>query len=227
MEKNQYKLCIKIFRRLQDSGILNHLVLIGSWCIPFYQDYFSGTRFRASIRTRDIDFLIPRPSEMTKTIDIAELMRDLGFIVGHKGSHGIIKLEHPDLAIEFLVPERGRGTNKPIPLPKLGVNAQALRFLNFLTDNTITANIDDILISVPHPINYALHKMIIFQRRQNSDKAQKDLDSAMMILKAVVDKGETGEVKNRFNRIPKGWQRKIIAGLKKAGEIDILNMLEK
>ena len=93
MEKSQYRLCLEIFRRFQKTGILNQLVLIGSWCIPFYKDYFASTKYLTSIRTRDIDFLIPNPNNLSINIDVVELVKDLGFIVGHKGRQGVIKLE--------------------------------------------------------------------------------------------------------------------------------------
>ena len=45
MEKNQYELCIKVLQRLHNAGVLDSLVLIGSWCIPFYKEYFSKSDF--------------------------------------------------------------------------------------------------------------------------------------------------------------------------------------
>ena len=57
MEKDQYKLCAEVFSRLDAAGILRNCVLIGSWCIPFYKDYFSGISYQKSIKTRDIDFI--------------------------------------------------------------------------------------------------------------------------------------------------------------------------
>ena len=44
MEKSQYELCIEVLRRLDKAGILGDIVLIGSWCIPFYKEYFSDIR---------------------------------------------------------------------------------------------------------------------------------------------------------------------------------------
>ena len=76
-----------------------------------------------SLKTRDIDLLIPRPSEIKAKTDVVELLKDLGFIVGFSGSKGYIRLEHPELVVEFLVPERGRGSDKPYTLSQLGLNA--------------------------------------------------------------------------------------------------------
>jgi len=44
-----------------EQYILKHVVLAGSWCTLFYEKYFAGTKYAATLKTRDIDFLIPRP----------------------------------------------------------------------------------------------------------------------------------------------------------------------
>lgn len=150
----------------------------------------------------------------------------MGFIVGFKGSKGYIKLEHPDLVIEFLVPEQGRGLDKPYPLPQLGVNAQPLRFLNFLTDNLIHLKVEGVRITLPHPANFALHKLIISQRRTQKDKASKDIETARIILQALIDKGEKGVIKKVFDNIPQKWQKKIILGLKKIEQKEVLELLD-
>ena len=56
---------------------------------------------------------------------------------------------HPELIVEFLVHEKGKGTDRPVKIPPLGVNAQALRYLNFLLENTVTAEYEGILAKVP------------------------------------------------------------------------------
>jgi len=226
VERNQYKLCREVLRRLDKAGILRDLIVIGSWCIPFYESYFSGVKYSLSIRTRDIDFLIPRPSSFRAKIDLEQLLKDLGFILGFKGEQGVMKLEHPDLIIEFLVPKSGRGRERPVPLPELRFNAQALRFLSFLTSDTIAVSIDDVTVTLPHPVNFALHKLIVFQRRQKGDKAMKDRDTAIRILKALIDKGESARIKAVFQSVPRGWQQKIMTGLDLAEEPKIAKILE-
>ena len=226
MGKNQYKLCIEVLRRLNNAGILKNIIIIGSWCISFYREYFDKVKYLPSIKTRDIDFLVPAPLRIKTKIDIPELLKDIGFIVGFKGSQGYIKLEHPELTIEFLVPEKGKGLDKPYPLPQLGLNAQALRSLSFLTDNTICVEIGNISITVPHPANFALHKLIIFQRRKNMEKIAKDRDAAVKILKALIEKGEIGVIKKSFSTVPQKWQKKILKGLEEVNEVEILNMLK-
>jgi hypothetical protein len=227
VEKKQSELCFEILKRFNRAKILDDLILIGSWCVYFYKDYFSDVPYidQAAIKTRDIDFLIDHPSRIKREVNIPDLLKDLGFLVDHKGSKGYIKMNHPDLILEFLVPERGKGEDKPYDLPKLGINAVTLRFLNFLSMNTIQVKIENLRITLPHPANYALHKLIIFQRRSKEEKALKDMNTAIAVLKALIEKGEASLIVRVFNSVPKKWQNKIIIGLEEAQEPDILKAL--
>ncbi len=228
MEKKQRELCLEILRRFNKIGILNDIILIGSWSAYFYNEYFVGTAYldRAALKTRDIDFLIHDPAKIRHGVNVPEILRDLGFVIIYKGNKGYIKLEHPDLLLEFLVLEKGRGIDKPFPLPKLGVNAVALRFLSFLSSNTIKVKIEDFYVTLPHPANFALHKLIIFQRRLRQDKAVKDRNIAIEILQSLIDKGESSIIKQIFNSIPQKWQKRVINGLSKSEDKDILAIIE-
>jgi hypothetical protein len=132
--EKQYELCLEILRRFKREKLLGNLVLIGSWYLVFYEDYFHSRKGVdvAALKTRDIDFLIPSPSKITHKTDVPALFKDLGFVVTIGTSNGLIRLNHPDLILEFLVPERGRGQDKPV-----------LRFLNFLTENVIPVKVED------------------------------------------------------------------------------------
>lgn len=229
MEKKQYELCLEILRRFKQAGILDDLILIGSWSAYFYNDYFADNDYldRLAVKTRDIDFLVEHPTRIRKEINIPLLLEDLGFVVVYKGNKGYIKLEHPDLLLEFLVPERGKGTNKPVPLPKLGMNAVALRFLSFLSMKTIKVKVEDFSLTLPHPANFALHKLIIFQRRLKAEKALKDRNTAIEILNALIRKGESKTIRTVFSAIPKKWQDKVIKGLDKVEDKIILEALQE
>jgi len=227
VEKNQYKLCLEVLRRFNKAGILDGLILIGSWCLYFYKDYFENIPYidMTTIRTRDIDFLVPIPARIKKEVDVPKLLKDLGFVIDFKGAKGYIKLDHPDLILEFLVPEKGKGSDKPRKLPLLGMNAVPLRFLSFLADNVIRVKVEDFYINVPHPVNFALHKLIIFSRRAKEDKALKDRNSAIEILKALSNKGEKRVVKSIFNSMPQKWRKKILDNLDSMGAQDISKIL--
>lgn len=225
MEKSQFKLCLEVLRRLEKSGVLKDIILIGSWCMPFYKDYFSSVGYSPSIKTRDIDFLVPKLSAAGSRTDIPELMKDLGFIMGFRGREGYMVLEHPDLAIEFLVPEKGRGTDKPVSLPRFGMNAQALRFLELLTKNTVQITVEDLSVTMPHPANFALHKLVISHRRHDKDKSAKDREAALGVFRALIKKKEESLVRGVFRSLPSKWQKTVLKELKALGETLVTELL--
>jgi hypothetical protein len=226
VEKSQYELCIEVLGRLDKAGILKNIVLVGSWCTVFYKEFFGSTRYMVSLKTRDIDLLIPRPSAIKAKTDVAELLKDLGFVVGFTGSKGYIRLEHPQLIVEFLVPERGRGSDKPYSLSQLGLNAQALRFLGFLAENTITTKVGTLTITLPHPANFALHKLLVMTRRPTAEKQMKDKEAAIRILTALFNKGLADIVREKFHTMPRRWQGTVKKQLTDITEKNILDVLQ-
>ena len=226
MEKNQYKLFLEVARRLDKAGILKSLVLIGSWCIPFYESYFKGLEYITSIRTRDLDFLVPEPGSIRTDVKVADLLKDLGFTKGYRGHEGYIILEHPDLAVEFLVPEKGRGLDKPFPLPKLGLNAQSLRFMELLSRDTISVKIGGVPFLLPHPINFALHKILLSGRRSGAEKADKDFEAGLRVLNALIAKKEQRKIRKVYTSLPRKWQTAIAKILEKRGEPAVVSFLK-
>ena len=226
MENSQYDLCVEVLRRLDKAGILKDIVLIGSWCTIFYKDFFAGKRYMTSLTTRDMDLLIPQPRSIKAKVDLFELLKDLGFVVGFAGSNGYIRLEHPQLIIEFLVPERGKGSDKPYPLPQLGLNAQALRFVEFLSQDTIKSKVGSIKVTLPHPANFALHKLLVMSRRPKAEKQAKDKNAAIKILTALIDSKQSNTIRNAFQAMPKRWQGIVKKQLTDITEKRILEALE-
>ena len=81
MEKNQYELCLEVLRRLNRAGVLKDIMLIGSWCLPFYREYFSGVTYAAAIKTRDIAL----PADLDDIHrDLQSIDTDLSFHAGYQ-----------------------------------------------------------------------------------------------------------------------------------------------
>jgi len=215
-------LVVEVLRRLDKAGVLQDIVLVGSWCVHFYKSYFDGALLSA-IRTRDMDFLIPTPPKLKGEVQVTELLKDLGFISEFHGD-GSVSLSHPELIIDFLVAERGRGADKPYVVKSLGVKAQPLRYMSLLTDDTITVRSGGLQLTLPHPINYALQKLIISGRRAYEEKAVKDRLQAVEVLRAVVSHGDKGRARSKFQKLPVGWRKEILTGLK-AAQADDLSFL--
>ncbi len=91
------------------------------------------------------------------------------------------------LRVELLVPEVGRPSRTNPLLKALGAHAQPLRFLDYVLEETQPAAVVSgtaALVRVPTPERFALHKLIVSQRRGRweQDKSRKDLAQARALL---------------------------------------------
>lgn len=94
--------------------------------------------------------------------------------------------------VDILSPNRGPDRDEPVHLPALKSDAQPLRFLDFLLYEEEQAAIlynAGILVNVPAPQRYALHKLIVARQRietkQSQDKARKDLRQASELFQVL------------------------------------------
>lgn len=91
----------------------------------------------------------------------------------------------PGLELELLASNRGPAA-PTLELPALGAHGVALRMLDFLIRGAIPAVVihnAGVLVNVPDPARYAVHKLLISTRRRpDSDKARKDLAQAEALL---------------------------------------------
>ncbi len=116
------------------------------------------------------------------------------------------------MKIEFITPEKGRGSDRAIAFKKLGLSAIPLRFVSLLLDDPITVMEDGVKILIPRPENYCLHKLIVASRRKAADKGLKDLQQAICVS-VIVDERE---VRALFGSLPKKWKQAIIRMLEKS-----------
>lgn len=203
------------------ADILDNVLLIGSWCSYFYKQYFSNVEYNPIIKTRDIDFLVNTRLKFSKSVDLEELLKPLGFEIEFFGN-GYMKLESEELVVEFLVPEIGRSSDKPLSLPALKVNAQPLRHLDMLWRNPIRIAISGISVRLPHPVDYLLQKLVIAGRRKKSDKSEKDRQSAFAVLDAVVENDELPEFHKAIKYLSKKEFKTVISELEQAGRKGVL-----
>ena len=96
------------------------------------------------------------------------------------------------LRVDLLTPLVGRGREGPVELPALGAHASALRFLDYLLAETVPAAMltgSGVLVRVPTPERFALHKLIVSQRRSAAEasKVTKDLAQAAALLEVLLE----------------------------------------
>lgn len=123
------------------------------------------------------------------------------------------------LKVDFLTPNRGRETEEPQPLRALGTDAEPLRFLDFLIrdpEPAVLLHNAGVLVTVPAPERFALHKLIVSRRRREGDaKRDKDRVQAQALLEVLARKRPyelRGAWEEAFGR-GKAWQRYLGEGL--------------
>ena len=169
----EHDLFFTILTRLDEEEVLRDIVLIGGWCPLVYREYFGNPVEISTQRTTDLDFMVPNPPRIHKDVDVSRILERLGFDKNISMLDGYVKYVHPDLEVEFLTPERGKGRDKPYAIEKLHVDAQGLRYLDLLQRHVMRASYNGISINVPEPAAYVLHKFIISGRRQNRSSGRK------------------------------------------------------
>lgn len=93
--------------------------------------------------------------------------------------------------VEFLMPAHGDEGIRD--LPALGISAQALRHLDYLIEEPIPAASlyrSGVLVQIPRPERFAIHKLIVAERRAegpDSIKAKKDRAQAGFLIEALAD----------------------------------------
>lgn len=93
--------------------------------------------------------------------------------------------------VEFLTPSF-RAEEDIRELPSLGVAAQSLHFLNYLIAEPIKAAAlyrSGVLVQIPRPEAYAIHKLIVANRRSGPDrlKSRKDMAQARLLIEALAE----------------------------------------
>ncbi len=206
------KKATEVLSALQHEGILNQVLLVGSWCAHFYRSYFKGKNFNPGIRTLDIDFLIPQPRRLKgELLSVDEILHPLGFETDFTSS-GWIRFLHPELRVEFLVPRLGPISDEPQKIEKLGITATPLRHTSVLIQHQIAIEDNGIRVNIPHPIAFALHKLFISTKRKEQGKVKKDQSIAFRIFENL-DSSELQTI------LPKIWysftrkEQKVILGL--------------
>lgn len=177
----QQKEVLRLLKRLNDTGALEHMILIGSWAEYIYAIGGVLPGFSVTLRTIDVDFLVKNLRKPTDPVNVPALLSEEGYSTETDTMYGTIKYHSPGgLELEFLIPKRGSGS-ETILETNLGVTAQSLWHMTAVVNNAITANVLGMKVQVPCPEIYVLTKMIINDVR-SPEKQLKDTRSIQKLL---------------------------------------------
>lgn len=138
-----------------------------------------------------------------------------------------------ELLVEFLTPsfQDDEGIR---PLAALGVDAQSLHYLNYLLAEPIKAAVtyrSGVLIQIPRPERFAVHKLIVSDRRRtgpDSIKSQKDLMQAAFLIPILAEDrpDELREAYETARNAGTRWEKRLDAALSRAPNLkNTLNAL--
>jgi hypothetical protein len=211
----KFKILYTILKDLQDAGVLKHVVLVGSWCQEFYRHHFENSFEIPATRTMDADILIPRRLKLEQPVDVHEIFLKRGFVTQMHYDSGFAKFIHRELTFEFLTDAGAKADEKQFPIKDLNIVAQELHFMNIPLAHRIAVQYKDITLNIPEPEAFALHKLIVSQRRRKIDKKEKDIATAKGMFQFF--KGKEQHIKRLrqiVGEMPKGGQKKIADALK-------------
>ncbi|MBI2362573.1 MAG: hypothetical protein HYV15_04240 [Elusimicrobia bacterium] len=186
--------------------------LIGSWSFLLYQRHL-GVR-PMPLRTQDVDFLLPWPYPKERLVDLSTALGELGFRTVTTGT-GPMCFVHPELKVELLVPERGKGGLDFRFVKALGVRALPLRFLDMLLKDPIRLKEGGVAVWVPKPLHYCLHKLIVAQRRKVAAKREKDILHAVCVLDIL----KPSDFEKGLADLPPKWRILVRKSLESAWKI--------
>lgn len=121
------------------------------------------------------------------------------------------KQTRSDTLVEFLTPAFSE-REEPRLLPALGVHAQSLHYLNYLIAEPIKAAVtyrDGVLVQIPRPERFAIHKLIVSDRRTggpDSLKAIKDRRQAAFLID-VLARDRPGDLRDAYEEARSRGQR--------------------
>jgi len=213
----KFELLYTVLSSLHKAGVLTDCVLVGSWCQDFYR-YLWGNPFQIpAATTTDADLLVPKSMKFKLSADIATIMEQNGFKIDIHHS-GLMKFIHEDFKFEFLTESGAKAKEEVFTFKNLNLTAQELHFMNIPVAYNFVIPFRDIFIRLPEPEAFALHKLIVSQRRLKPEKREKDLAAVSGLFDYFVTKEQHRKrLKEIMDEFPKGWRRKIDDALKKSG----------
>ena len=85
-------------------------------------------------------------------------------------------------------------------------------------------------IKVPHPVYFAIHKLIISQRRQKkSDKKLRDVRQALEVMKVLIQRGEKQKLADAITTLTKkqkGYISKALQSIEAKNKIEFDDVMQ-
>lgn len=190
----------KVLLALAKAGMFRlRAVLVGTHAFRCFPALLGVELREAHAVTEDIDVAAFRSVSVAldDRLDpaLAETLRQIGPFVARPSVHDqpTAWRDHgTGTMVELLTPNTGSDRDEPVQLPALGAFAQPLRFLDYVIYQPAQAAAlyrSGVLVNVPQPARFAIHKLIVATRRTPlaAAKAAKDLEQAAVLIRVLAD----------------------------------------
>ncbi len=213
----------RVLKAFADAGVFDAgAVLVGTHAFGVIGNLLGVRWESAGLRTEDVDAAavsLAAGSEAAGADAPDALARlETGFLpvpgLDPRRPSTSFKVRGESLRVDFLAPGRGE---RPVPLPRLGTNAQPLPGLEYLIENPERAAVIDgggFLVLVPSPARFSLHKILVASDRPlfQQTKAVKDLAQAAQLLEHLAE-ARPGDLRSAAQTLlARGWSRRLSKG---------------
>ena len=238
----------RVLERLSEYGFFRAGgVLIGTHAFLAFGNML-GIRWADSERTEDVDFAhagksvsLALPTNVELNADQAIKSLGMGFLpvrsLRTAAGATYLNPREPEFRLDFLTTMH-RGGDKPFNHPRLGVTMQPLPFMEYLLEDLQQAVVFSgdtvVLVNLPSPARYALHKLIVLGERSGAyaTKSAKDLRQAGALLTRLKDlrKSDVDRAWKDLLSRGKGWRSRVKPALgrlhKTFPELDVIRWLK-
>ncbi|WP_237344026.1 GSU2403 family nucleotidyltransferase fold protein [Xanthobacter agilis] len=216
---------------MSDAGLLRQAVLVGTAAYQCYPAPLGHMLPAAGLITQDADIatasLAVTTDEKGETMETILKRADPTF----RGLPGLDPAALPShfrsasgFVVDLLTPQRRRTDTSPMALPALAAGATPLQHLDWLIADPIPAAVlhrSGIAVRIPQPARFAVHKLIIAQKRGgDTTKRQKDLAQAKALI-AALKSADPFALSDAFEEAAAkgatGWERPIRRSLAELG----------
>jgi hypothetical protein len=222
----------RVLKALADSGVF-HLdgVLLDTHAFLVLGNLLGVHWDHAAMRTQDIDI----GGTETMSVGLPDLKADvpqalegleMGFVpvppFNPRDPSTSFRVRGNPVRVDALTPERRPGKERrTVFIPRFNVSAQPLRFLDFLISEPVRGAVVDgggVLVNVPQPARFALHKLMVARERELTaqTKVANDLAQAAQLLEVLMDErpGDLSLAWEALERRGTGWVKRVRRALK-------------
>jgi hypothetical protein len=221
----------RIIRRLAEYGFFHAGgILVGTHAFLTLGNLL-GIAWRDGARTLDLDLAhagrnvsIALPANLRVDVKAAIDSLRMGFLpmtaMSGDATASFANPDDPELRIDLLTTRQR--TSAPVRIDHLNVSLQPLKFIELILEHPVQgvalARDGAILVNVPRPERYAVHKLIVWAERDRtfSTKGTKDLAQAAGLIAYFLERRPEAllEAWRDLQQRGPGWRRRAARGLR-------------